>query len=75
MDIKQKFEHFVPFEVYYDEIDRKLKQIRSDIAEVKRIKSRLILNMGKDVNCSQLLMIAEELDDHLEMTLEAVEET
>lgn len=74
MDIQQKFKDFVPHTVYYDEINRKIAQIQNAIREVKRIKTHLTLNMGKDVKCSGLLMIAEEQEDYLETMLEGVKQ-
>lgn len=72
--IKQKFEHFDASKVYYDEIDMKLGQIRADLAEINSIKSRLVLNVGRDTKCFELLDFAVSQEEHLERLLEEVTE-
>lgn len=74
MDIGKKFEHFKAFHLYYDEIKPKLAEIRKDLAEIKRIHSRLESNMGNDEKSGVLMKLAEDLESFLQPQLEAIKE-
>lgn len=72
--IEQKFEHFKAFDVYYDQINPKLAEIQKHRDEIKDILSRLELKMDKDEKCRDLIKRAENLEDFLELQVEAVNE-
>lgn len=72
--IEKKFENFKPFEVFYDEIDWKMEHIKSDLAEIKVIKTRIETNKDDTNKCSELKRLAEDVEEHLEDLLEALKE-
>lgn len=68
--IETKFENFKPFQVMYDEIDWKMAEIKTDLAESKEIQTRI---EGKDdTNNSELKALAADVVDLLEELLKAV---
>lgn len=74
VDIKKKYEPFVAWSVYYDQIHCKLEEVKTDLREVDSIRKWLNINGGGHTESEAVLFLVDDVESLLEDTVEGLNE-